>query len=65
MSQLDRNTSDMAICHGQPTVRGLRYPVGNLLELFASGMSIHEVLTDYPDLEREDLLAALEFGALT
>jgi uncharacterized protein (DUF433 family) len=36
-----------------------------LLELLASGMSIEEVIGDYPDLERDDLLAALEFGALT
>jgi uncharacterized protein (DUF433 family) len=36
-----------------------------LLELLASGMSIEEVLADYPDLERDDLLAALEFAALT
>ncbi len=65
MSRLDRITSDMAICHGQPTVRGLRYPVQMLLELLASGMSIDDVLDDYEDLERDDLLAALEFGALT
>jgi uncharacterized protein (DUF433 family) len=36
-----------------------------LLELLASGMSVEEVLADYPDLERDDLLAALEFAALT
>lgn len=35
-----------------------------LLELLSSGMTIEEVLADYPDLERDDLLAALEFGAL-
>ena len=64
MSRLDRITADLAICHGQPTVRGLRYPVENLLELLASGMSIEEIMEDYPDLERDDLLAALEFGAL-
>lgn len=64
MSRLDRITSDMAVCHGQPTVRGLRYPVEMLLELLASGMSIEDVLADYEDLERDDLLAALEFGAL-
>ncbi|MGH3501939.1 MAG: DUF433 domain-containing protein [Nocardioidaceae bacterium] len=64
MSRLDRITSDPAVCHGQPTVRGLRYPVENLLELLSAGMSIEEVLADYPDLERDDLLAALEFGAL-
>jgi uncharacterized protein (DUF433 family) len=64
MSRLDRITTDPAICHGQPTVRGLRYPVQMLLELLSSGMSVDEVLADYPELERDDLLAALEFGAL-
>ena len=64
MSRLDRITSDPAICHGQPTIRHLRYPVENLLELMASGMTIEEVLHDHPDLERDDLLAAFEFGAL-
>jgi uncharacterized protein (DUF433 family) len=65
MSRLDRITSDPAICHGQPTVRGLRYTVESLLELLSAGMSIDELLADYPDLERDDVLAALEFGALT
>jgi len=65
MSRLARITSDPAVCHGQPTVRGLRYPVESLLELLASGMTIEEVLDDHSDLERDDLLAALEFGALT
>ena len=64
MSRLERITTDPAICHGQPTVRALRYPVENLLELLASGMSIEEIIEDHPDLERDDLLAALEFGAL-
>lgn len=65
MSRLERITSDPAICHGQPTVRGLRYPVEMLLELLSAGMTIEEVLADYSDLERDDLLAALEPGALT
>jgi len=64
MSRLDWITSDPAICHGQPTVRGLRYTVESLLELLASGMTIDDVLEDHPDLERDDLLAVLEFGAL-
>jgi uncharacterized protein (DUF433 family) len=64
VSRLERITTDPAVCHGQPTVRGLRYPVESLLELLSSGMTIDEVLDDYPDLERDDLLAALEFGAL-
>lgn len=65
MSRLERITTDPAICHGQPVVRGLRYPVENLLEMLASGMSIEGIIDDHPDLERDDLLAALEFGALT
>jgi uncharacterized protein (DUF433 family) len=65
MSLLDRITSDPGICHGQPTVRGLRYTVESLLELLSAGMTIDEVLADYPDLERDDILAALEFGART
>lgn len=65
MTRLERITSDPAICHGKPTVRGLRYPVEMLLELLASGMTIEEILDDYEDLERDDILAALEFGALT
>jgi uncharacterized protein (DUF433 family) len=51
------------ICHGKPTIRGLRYPVENMLELLASGMTIEELLEDYPDLEREDFLACLDFAA--
>jgi uncharacterized protein (DUF433 family) len=65
MSRLDRITTDPAVCHGKPTVRGLRYPVETLLELLASGMTNEELLADYPDLERDDFLAALEFAALS
>jgi len=61
---MDRISSDPDICHGKPVVRGLRYPVEMLLELMAAGMSIDEILEDYPDLERDDLLAALEYAAL-
>jgi len=59
---LDRITIDPAINHGKPAVRGLRYPVEMLLELLSSGMTIEELLADYEDLEREDLLAALAFA---
>jgi uncharacterized protein (DUF433 family) len=59
---LSRITIDPAICHGKPCVRGLRYPVENLLELLSSGMTIDEILADYEDLERDDLLAVLSFA---
>jgi uncharacterized protein (DUF433 family) len=60
---LQRITINPEICHGKPCVRGLRYPVPMLLELLSSGMTMEEVLSDYRDLEREDLLAALAYGA--
>lgn len=60
---LSRITIDPAICHGKPCVRGLRYPVENLLELLSSGMTIDDVLADYEDLERDDLLAVLAYAA--
>ncbi len=58
---LSRITIDPAICHGKPCVRGLRYPVETLLELLSSGMTTEALLSDYEDLEREDLLAALAY----
>lgn len=57
-----RITIDPNICHGKPTIRGLRYPIENILELLSSGMSIDEILADYEDLEREDVLAALTYA---
>jgi uncharacterized protein (DUF433 family) len=48
---------------GRPCVRGLRYPVETLLELLRSGMTIDEILADYEDLERDDLLAVPAFAA--
>jgi uncharacterized protein (DUF433 family) len=63
MSLLDRIVIDPAICHGKPTVRGLRYPVETILELLSSGMTVEEILGDYEDLERDDILAALAYAA--
>jgi uncharacterized protein (DUF433 family) len=60
---LTRITIDPAVCHGKPCVRGLRYPVETLLELLSSGMTIDEILADYADLERDDLLAVLTYAA--
>ena len=60
---LRRITVDPAVCHGKPCLRGLRYPVAVLLELMSGGMSHEEILADYEDLERDDLLAAIAYGA--
>ena len=55
-------TIDANICHGKPCIRGLRYPVEFILELLSSGMSTEEILSDYNDLERDDILAVLLFA---
>lgn len=59
----DRIIVDPMVCHGKPCIRGLRYPVENVLEWLASGMTTEEILADYEDLEREDILAALSYAA--
>ena len=62
MSLAERITIDPDICHGKPTIRGLRYPVETILELLSLGMTVDEVLADYEDLERDDILAVLDFA---
>ncbi len=59
---LNRITLNSEVCHGKPKIRGMRYPVEMILELMASGMSIEEILEDYEDLEREDILSCLEYA---
>ena len=63
MELAERITIDPDICHGKPCIRGLRYPVETILELLSAGMTTEEILADYEDLEKEDILAALTFAA--
>ena len=60
---LERISIDPDICHGKPCIRGLRYPVETILELLSSGMTSEEILSDYDDLEFEDILAVFAFAA--
>jgi uncharacterized protein (DUF433 family) len=60
---LSRITVDPNLCHGKPCVRGLRYPVEFLLELLSGGMTIEQILSDYPDLEADDFRAVFAYGA--
>ena len=62
MNLTERITINPEICHGKPTIRGLRYPVETILELLSSGMAIDDILADYEDLERDDILAALDYA---
>ena len=59
----DRITIDPAICHGKPCIRGTRIWVSLLLDLLAAGAPTEEILADYPQLTREDILAAIAYGA--
>ncbi|MFC5454193.1 DUF433 domain-containing protein [Prosthecobacter fluviatilis] len=61
-SLLSRITIDPEVCHGKPVIRGLRYPVESMLEYLSSGDTFEEVLAEFPDLERDDLRACIEFA---
>jgi uncharacterized protein (DUF433 family) len=61
---LQRITVNPEICHGKPTIRGLRYPVSMILELMSGGMTEAQILADYDDLEPYDVKACLAFGAM-
>ncbi|MEI7586714.1 DUF433 domain-containing protein [Runella sp.] len=62
---LGRITLNPNVGHGKPTVRNTRYLVEGLLEYLAAGDSIEEVLEEFPDLEREDLLACIQYALAT
>ena len=62
-SLIERITIDPEICHGKPTIRGLRYPVDSILEYLAAGDTIEDILTEFNDLEREDILACFAYAS--
>lgn len=64
MSQLDRITIDPEICHGKPCIRGMRWPVEVIIDLLGSGMTFEQIIEDHPELEKEDILASLNFVKL-
>jgi uncharacterized protein (DUF433 family) len=63
MNQLHRITVEANKCGGRPCIRGLRIRVKDILDLLAAGASREEILADYPYLEPEDIVAALQFAA--
>ena len=60
---LHRISLDPMICAGKPCIRGTRIWVSLLLDFLASGSSMEQILEQYPQLKREDLLAAIAYGA--
>lgn len=61
--RLKRITVDEGVCGGRPCIRRHRIRVTDILELLANGASFDEILADYAFLEREDILAAIEYAA--
>ncbi|MCB0594193.1 MAG: DUF433 domain-containing protein [Lewinellaceae bacterium] len=64
MEHLERITIDSEICHGKPCIRGMRWPVEVILDLLGSEMTIEEILEDHPELEKEDIIASLNYAKL-
>ncbi len=60
---LQRITIEPGKCGGRPCIRGKRLRVTDVLELLSSEASFEEILEDYPFLERDDILAAIEYAA--
>jgi uncharacterized protein (DUF433 family) len=63
MDLTDRITIEPGKCGGKPCIRHMRIRVIDVLEMLGGGMSEAEILEDFPDLEREDILASLQFAA--
>ena len=63
--KFNRITIDPDKCFGKPCIRGLRMPVASVLSYLSSGMTIDEILKEWPELEREDIYQALGYAALT
>ena len=64
MSQLQRITARPEQCGGRPCIRGLRIRVKDILDMLASGADREQILADYPYLEPDDIVAALEYDAV-
>jgi uncharacterized protein (DUF433 family) len=59
----ERISIDPEICHGQACIKGTRIPVYQIVRMLANGDTIDELLEEYPSLEREDILACLDYAA--
>jgi uncharacterized protein (DUF433 family) len=63
LQRLSRITVEQGKCGGRPCIRGQRIRVTDILELIGAGASFEEILADYEFLDREDILAAIEYAA--
>ncbi|OGL47466.1 MAG: hypothetical protein A2161_17200 [Candidatus Schekmanbacteria bacterium RBG_13_48_7] len=61
--RFNRITLDPDKCFGKPCIRGFRIPVTSILSYLSSGMKVEEILTEWPELEEEDIHQALGYAA--
>ena len=59
----ERISIDPNICHGQACVKGTRIPVHQIVAMLANGDTIEDLLSEYPSLSREDIMAGLAYAA--
>jgi uncharacterized protein (DUF433 family) len=64
MNYLERITINPDVCHGKPCIRGMRWPVEVVIDMLGSGMLSEQILTDHPELEKEDIFASLNYAKL-
>src|ERR1700728_1821318 len=64
MGEIDRITQNPAVMGGKACIRGMRVTVGMIAGQIGAGVSIEKLLSDYPYLEREDILQALRYAAM-
>ena len=65
MSRINRITITPEVCHGKPCIRGMRWPVEVIIDMLSSGMTIEQIVEDHPELEREDILASLDYAKIS
>lgn len=63
MKEFKRITFNKEIMGGQACIRGMRIPVSLIINLIANGMTIKEIIKEYPDLEAEDIKEALQYAS--
>ncbi|MCZ7663158.1 MAG: DUF433 domain-containing protein [Thermoleophilia bacterium] len=63
MERHERITADPQTCHGKARIRGTRIPVAVVLDNLAAGLSVEEILVEYPSLQAEDVRAAIAYAA--
>ena len=61
---LNRITTNPEICRGKPCIRGMRWPVEVIIDMLGSGMTTEQILDDHKVLEKDDILASLNFAKL-